>query len=446
MIGNLGSDNLTGGPGDEDVVRGDGGNDTLDGGGGNHDIASFATAPKPGVVVNLAAGTASGDGHDTLQRNRRRRRLRLQRHDHRRRRTPTGSTAGRATTTSTAGAPGGAGDPDLGFGGPGADDCQSFGETSSCNDGSPPQTETAVEINRGLDGTSLVVTGLGDDSQITVDYGGGAFDGHRPDRGRNPRRIGLRRLRRAKPPAEPDRHRRAGAGAPTGPDTTATCTSGVGISFVLIDAGGGNDSVNVGGGIPGSLSVRINGGPGNDTLNGGPGDDLLEAGDEYGGTPATTSSTASGGNDGLVADPGADQLNGGDGNDLLVSSAAICQGHRFDGGGGLDTVSYARSKPSGTFVIALGKTGAPSAAAAAAPTTILSDNESLEGSNGNDEMIGDSGNNTLFGHIGADSFYGMGGSDLIEAIDDQKDKVIDCGPGHDLGASVDAADPKPKSC
>ena len=83
-------------------------------------------------------------------------------------------------------------------------------------------------------------------------------------------------------------------------------------------------------------------------------------------------------------------------------------------------------------MIALGKTGAPSGGCqAGSPDTILSDNESLEGSNGNDEMIGDSGNNTLFGHIGADSFYGEGGSDLIEAIDDQKDKVIDCGPGHD---------------
>jgi Ca2+-binding RTX toxin-like protein len=193
--------------------------------------------------------------------------------------------------------------------------------------------------------------------------------------------------------------------------------------------------------------VRINGGPGNDTLNGGPGDDLLEAGNEYEGTSGSDVLNGGGGNDGLVSDPGADQLNGGDGNDLLVSSAAICQGHRFDGGGGLDTVSYARSKPKGTFVIALGKTGAPSSGChPGTPDTILSDNEDLEGSNGNDVMYGDSGNNTLFGHIGADSFYGEGGSDLIEAIDEQKDKVIDCGPGHDLGATIDSEDPKPKSC
>jgi Ca2+-binding RTX toxin-like protein len=98
-------------------------------------------------------------------------------------------------------------------------------------------------------------------------------------------------------------------------------------------------------------------------------------------------------------------------------------------------------------VMGLGKTGAPSGGChGGSPDTILSDNESLEGSNGNDVMYGDSGNNTLFGHVGADSFYGEGGSDLIEAIDDEKDKVIDCGPGKDLTPSLDAVDPKPKSC
>ena len=365
VIGNLGNDNLSGGPGDEDVVRGDGGNDTLDGGGGNHDIASFATAPKPGVVVNLAAGTAGGDGHDklshiadvvgspyndTLTGDQNANRL----------------DGGPGNDGLDGGPPSGAGDPDLGLGGPGADDCQSFGELSSCNDGSPPQKETAVELNRGLDGTSLVVTGLGDDSQITLSYGGGAFTVTDPTGIETREGSGCVASGAPKAPAPRNPLGIAAAPAPapapetTGPDTTATCTSGVGLSFALIDAGGGNDSVAVGSGIPGSLSVRINGGPGNDTLDGGPGDDLIEAGDEYGGTSGSDILNGGGGNDGLIADPGGDQLNGGDGNDLLVSSAAICQGHRFDGGGGLDTVSYARSKPSGTFVIALGKTGAPS--------------------------------------------------------------------------------------
>jgi Ca2+-binding RTX toxin-like protein len=443
VIGGLGNDNLSGGPGDEDVVRGDGGNDTIDGGGGNRDIASFATAHAPGVVVSLATGVADGDGHDkishiadvagsvfddTITGNQGANRL----------------DGGPGDDTLDGGGPGGAGDPDLGFGGPGADACQSFGEISSCNDKSPPQQQTAVELNRGLDGNSLVITGLGDDSHIGITYGGGAFTVTDPTGVESREGSGCVT---SGAPHMPQSPLGAAAPEPSGPDTTSTCTSGVGLSFVLVDAGGGDDTVDVGGGIPASLSVRINGGAGNDTLNGGPGDDLLEAGNEYEGTSGNDVLNGAGGNDGLLADPGADQLNGGDGNDLLVSSAAICQGHRFDGGGGLDTVSYARSNPKGTFVMALGKTGAPSSGChPGTADTILSDNESLEGSNGNDVMYGDSGNNTLFGHVGADSFYGEGGSDLIEAIDEQKDKVVDCGPGHDLGATVDAVDPKPKSC
>ena len=441
VIGNLGSDNLSGGPGDEDVIRGDGGNDTIDGGGGNRDIASFATAPNGGVVVSLAGGSAVGDGHDSLKAisdvvgspyND----------------TITGDEGpnridgGPGNDTLSGGGPNGGGDPDLGLGGPGADSCQAFGEESSCNDGSPPQHETAVEMNRGLDGNSLVVTGLGDSSDITVIYGGGAFVVTDPTGIETREGSGCVATGATKPGRSP-----TGAPLPGGPNDTATCTSGPGINFILVDAGGGNDTVSVGGGIPASLSVRSNGGPGNDTLNGGPGDDLLEAGDEYGGTSGNDILNGGGGNDGLIADPGGDQLNGGDGNDLLVSSAAICQGHQFDGGGGLDTVSYARSKPPGTFVMALGKTGAPKGGCkSGAPDTILADNESLEGSEGNDVMEGDSGNNTLFGHGGKDSFYGYGGKDLIEAIDGKRDKVIDCGPGHDLGATVDPSDPKPKSC
>ncbi len=451
VIGNLGSDNLSGGPGNGDVVRGDGGNDIIDGGGGNQDIASFATSPKPGVVVNLAAGTATGDGHDTLRNvddvvgspfndqingddgvNR--------------------IDGGPGNDDIDGGAPGGGGDPDQGFGGPGADSCTGFGEVSSCGDRNPPQQETAVELNRGLDGVSLVVTGLGDDSQINVNYNGSAFVVTDPTGVETREGSGCTASGAPLSPVVPGKPSRTApngglpsGGEPIGPDTMATCPSGIGISFVLVDAGGGNDTVSVGGGIPASLSMRISGGNGGDTITGGPGDDLLESGDEYSGTSGADVLNGGPGNDGLVADPGGDQLNGGDGNDLLVSSAALCQGHRFDGGGGLDTVSYARSKPSGTLVMALGGTGGTKRGCAT-PDSILGTNESLEGSEGNDKMIGDSGNNTLFGHGGRDIFLGKGGSDSIEAIDGQADKRIDCGPGHDQGAAIDSSDPKPKSC
>jgi Ca2+-binding RTX toxin-like protein len=433
VFGGLGSDKVSGGPGNQDVVRGDSGNDSLEGGGGVQDIVSFATSPGS-VVVNLGAGSASGDGHDTLK--------------------DVSDVAGSAfndqitgddATNRIDGGPGndeldgggpaGAGDPDEGFGGPGADGCQSFGATSSCNDKVPPQTKTAVEINRGLDGISLVVTGLNDDSTINLSYGGNAFVVTDP--------TGIEARETSGCTASGETHNPR-TGEVTGGNNTATCPIGLGIGFILVDAGGGNDTVTVGAGIPGSLPVRMTGGPGNDTLNGGPGNDQLEAGDEYGGTTGNDILNGNGGNDGLVADPGADQLNGGDGNDLLVSSAAPCQGHRFDGGSGLDTVSYARTKAPGVLSMTLGGSGGP--AGCGTPDQILSTNEDLEGSEGPDKMVGDTGNNTLFGHGGADIFMGKGGSDTIEAIDDEKDKLLDCGPGQDKPASKDPVDPNPKSC
>jgi Ca2+-binding RTX toxin-like protein len=429
VIGNLGSDNVSGGPGDGDVVRGDGGNDVVDGGGGNQDIASYATSPKPGVVVNLAAGNSSGDGKDQIKNID----------------DVVGSAfndqiGGDGGNNRIDGGPGnddlsGGGGNDEGFGGPGADDCQSFAVTSSCNDRIPPQQETAAEINRGLDGISLVVTGLGDDSTIGITYGGGAFVVTDP--------TGVE-ARDTSGCTASGQTRNPRTGEPTGKNSTATCPIGLGINFILVDAGGGNDTVAIGGGIPASLQVRITGGNGNDNLTGGPGDDLLESGDEFGGTSGNDILNGLGGNDGLVADPGADQLNAGAGNDLLVSSAATCQGHRFDGGGGLDTVSYARSKPKGVLTMTLGGSG--STKGCGTPDQILGSSESLEGSEGKDKMVGDSGNNTLFGHGGADIFLGKGGSDTIEAIDGEKDKRLDCGPGNDKGVSADPQDPKPKSC
>ncbi len=64
LIGGTGNDNLHSGPGELDRIDGGPGNDTLDGTGGSP-VAFFVDAPGP-VTVNLAAGTASGDGTDTL--------------------------------------------------------------------------------------------------------------------------------------------------------------------------------------------------------------------------------------------------------------------------------------------------------------------------------------------------------------------------------------------
>lgn len=64
VFGLNGNDTVEGGSGD-DVVDGGPGNDTLDGGGGDGDAVSYADSDS-GVNVDLAAGTAVGDGEDRI--------------------------------------------------------------------------------------------------------------------------------------------------------------------------------------------------------------------------------------------------------------------------------------------------------------------------------------------------------------------------------------------
>jgi len=65
LAGEEGSDKLTGGGGAFDFLVGGPGGDRLNGGAGIADMASYFPAPGP-VKANLAAGTATGDGSDTL--------------------------------------------------------------------------------------------------------------------------------------------------------------------------------------------------------------------------------------------------------------------------------------------------------------------------------------------------------------------------------------------
>ncbi|HEY7875892.1 MAG TPA: hypothetical protein VIG64_12315 [Actinomycetota bacterium] len=62
--GDFGNDTLDGGGGD-DWLQGGSGNDTLTGGDGNYDLADFSTS-FAAVTANLASGTATGEGNDTL--------------------------------------------------------------------------------------------------------------------------------------------------------------------------------------------------------------------------------------------------------------------------------------------------------------------------------------------------------------------------------------------
>jgi Ca2+-binding RTX toxin-like protein len=401
VIGGAGIDDATGGDGDGDVVRGDSGTDTLSGGPGDNDIVSYASATRSGVIVDLSAGTAKGDGHDSLSEFE----------------DVVGSP--QADTITGNGSPnrldGGVGDDDLNsgggggtaFGGPGSDECDGFSAESSCGPeiGPPPGVAYAI-LNQGLDGASLVVQGGpgNDDIRVshtgqgwTISNGAGIFPGE-------------------------------GCASVTSNATAVSCDGQTGLGLVVVTGNNGNDSLTIDPSMPASAKVRVNGNAGDDRLEGGNGDDVLEAGENYN-SPDNGHDTLIGnaGNDVLYADPGGDQLDGGSGDDLLVNSVPTCQGHRFDGGSGEDTVSYARS--SDNLRVALGGTGGP--AGCGSLDQVLGDNESLEGSDGPDVLIGDNGDNSFLGHLGADTFLTKGGDDFVDAADGQRDKAIVCGGGND---------------
>jgi Ca2+-binding RTX toxin-like protein len=412
VVAGPGIDNADGGDGDGDVVRGDSGTDTLNGGNGGQDIVSYATATRSGVIVNLGAGKSKGDGHDSLQGFE----------------DVVGSPQG-DEIVGDGGAnrlDGGVGDDDLdggpgddeAFGGAGTDNCNAFSVEHSCGvEEHPPSDGTFVILNLGLDGSSLIVQGDAANDHIRVSFDGGwtVID---------------------------DAGVFAGDGCAQANWTVATCPTATATSLLVITGGGGNDSIEIDGSVPAGVKVRANGNAGSDSLSGGPGDDVLEAGENYNGPDnGNDSLRGNAGSDVLYADPGADRLDGAAGNDLLVSSVATCQGHSYHGGPGDDTVSYGRSDDA--LRVELGGGGGPSGCGRM--DQVGGDNESLEGSNGPDLLIGDGGANSFFGHSGADSFFGRGGNDFIDAIDGQRDKVIDCGGGNDEVVR-DRADPDPVGC
>lgn len=415
VLGGTGIDRVDGGPGDGDVVRGDSGIDFLSGGGGANDIVTYASATRAGIQVNLAVGKAKGDGHDRLSGFE----------------DVVGSPQG--DTIVGDGSPnridGGVGDDTLNsggggghaFGGPGSDSCAGFAAETSCGpEPAPPAGLVHGILNLGLDGSSLIVQGSPGDDNIQVSHTPGGWI-----------------VASAVPIFAGE-----GCANPPGNPSAILCPDGGAVPLIVATGGSGNDRIAVDASVPASAKVRINGNAGGDTLIGGPHDDVLEAGENYN-NPDHGNDTldGDGGSDVLYADPGADNLSGGSGTDLLVSSVATCQGHRYDGGSGVDTVSYGRS--SDNLRVTLGGSGGP--AGCGNPDRVLANNESLEGSDGPDVLIGDNGPNSLMGHLGADVFVGRGGDDFIEAADGQRDKAIECGGGDDEVAR-DGNDPRGSGC
>jgi hypothetical protein len=233
---------------------------------------------------------------------------------------------------------------------------------------------------------------------------------------------------------------------------------------LLIDGGGGSDTINLSGGPGFDLAVlgdtTMYGSDGNDHLTGGdghdmiyadPGDDVLDGGrntdyvnfqpshagvnvdlanpnpqdngalgkDQFHGIETVFGSEY---DDVLASPEGVGGLLGMGGNDLLIGSPSD---NGIDGGPGVDTVSYARS-PNGVGVD-LGngisqKTGAG--------WDTLANVENLTGSPYADELTGNGGPNTIDGGGGADSVSGRGGADELLIRDGTVDQAT-CGAGTD---------------
>jgi Ca2+-binding RTX toxin-like protein len=142
---------------------------------------------------------------------------------------------------------------------------------------------------------------------------------------------------------------------------------------IRINGGGGNDQISVGDGL--GVGASVTGDKGNDTLTGGDGSDTLDGGL---------------GNDILNGNAGADILLGGTGKDQI------------NGGAGAD--------------IERGDAG---------NDTLRGDddNDNLDGGSGNDDVAGGNGDDFLTGAAGKDLMHGGAGSDDLSG-DDSNDKLF----------------------
>jgi Ca2+-binding RTX toxin-like protein len=193
----------------------------------------------------------------------------------------------------------------------------------------------------------------------------------------------------------------------------------------MADLGPGNDSLRVEGSLLAVASVRLAGGPGNDSINGGPEDDLIQAG------PGSDRLYGGAGSDGLVGDlPGPTYLYGGPDGDLLAAGGG-CAGGALVGGPGRDDASFAETQAHpGLLIVSFPRHLAYIDAVRGCDRVRLdATDEDMEGSFDNDVLIGNAQANSMLGQPGADEFFGNGGDDVIDARDGVRDESIQCGRG-----------------
>jgi Ca2+-binding RTX toxin-like protein len=215
-----------------------------------------------------------------------------------------------------------------------------------------------------------------------------------------------------------------------------------------------------------SLANRLLGGGGNDSLDGGANNDTLVGGlgldtaDFSRSTQAIILNLASGtaqgqgndvlseienaigssGNDSLTGDSIANRMEGGAGNDTLTGGAG---NDSLFGGGNIDFVDFSRSTVAIRLNLATGT-------AQGEGNDVLREIENVIGGSGNDSLTGDwlanrieggSGNDAVLGSAGNDSLLGSGGNDTLSG--GEGNDWLSGGAGNDSllgGAGIDVAD------
>ena len=200
-----------------------------------------------------------------------------------------------------------------------------------------------------------------------------------------------------------------------GDDLLSAVGSPIGNARLIMDGGDGNDTVLGGLGdetLLGSAGKDVlNGGGGNDTLSGGLGNDTVDGG---------------AGNDFVDGDAGQDTVRGGDGDDIANGGVGD---DTVDGGSGNDTLS--------------GNDGDDSLLGLSGNDSLLGGNglDTLGGGDGNDTLDGGFNNDQLIGGVGDDKIRGDHGNDTISG--DEGNDTINGGDGNDVimaGAGNDLVD------
>ncbi len=167
--------------------------------------------------------------------------------------------------------------------------------------------------------------------------------------------------------------------------------------------------------ISGGLGLdRINGQAGRDTISGGDGDDTIYGGNEIGlgdtinGDAGNDFINAQGGDDVVDGGDGDDRIYGWDGNDTLTGGLGndVILGH-----GGVDTI-YGDDGNDNLY----GQAGGDTINGGAGSDRILGmdDDDILHGNDGDDFLYGGNNNDTMYGDAGADFLNGQYGDDIID--------------------------------